>query len=164
MRHVMGSGKEGERCSRRPRPSPPGAALRRGAPPGAAGSWSAGLWPPPALCGLQGSSSPKRPGARGEEAVSWGSSRRSSPSSPWSSTSSPFSSSSPPSSSSSSSPSSSSAPDVGGAPSKRDLIQSSPGCLSSRGSLLRPARPSLEELSLGERACSLKVVDQFNLE
>ena len=72
------------RCSRRPRSGPPGAALRRGDPPSATGSWSAVLWPPPALCGIQGSSSPKRLRAREEEAVSWGSS------SPCSSTFSPL--------------------------------------------------------------------------
>ncbi|XP_012616132.1 3'-5' RNA nuclease TATDN2 [Microcebus murinus] len=56
----------------------------------------------------------------------------------------------------SSSPSSS--PGVGGAASKGCLIRSTRGFLSSGGSPLRPANPSLEEMaSLEEEACSLKV-------
>ncbi|XP_057562126.1 putative deoxyribonuclease TATDN2 [Hippopotamus amphibius kiboko] len=85
-----------------------------------------------------GASSPKRLKAQKEDDVSWGSSRRRS--------------------SSSSSSSHSSGPGVGGAASKRSLIQSSRGFLSAGGSPLRPARPSLEEMaSLEEEACSLKV-------
>ncbi|XP_010983240.1 putative deoxyribonuclease TATDN2 [Camelus dromedarius] len=90
-----------------------------------------------------GASSPKRMKAQKEDDVactprlSWGSSRRRS---------------------SSSSSSHSSGPGVGGAASKRGLIRSSRGFLSSGGSPLRPGKPSLEEMaSLEEEACSLKV-------
>ncbi|XP_012502744.1 PREDICTED: putative deoxyribonuclease TATDN2 isoform X2 [Propithecus coquereli] len=86
-------------------------------------------------------SSPKRLKAQKEDDVactprlSWGSSRgRNSSSSP------------------------SSGPGVGGAASKGCLIRSTRGFLSSGGSPLRPADPSLEEMaSLEEEACSLKV-------
>ncbi|XP_007451609.1 PREDICTED: putative deoxyribonuclease TATDN2 [Lipotes vexillifer] len=83
-----------------------------------------------------GASSPKRMKTQKEHGVSWGSSRRRS----------------------SSSSSHSSGPGVGGAASKGGLIQSSGEFLSSGGSPLCPARPSLEEMaSLQEEACSLKV-------
>ncbi|TEA42556.1 putative deoxyribonuclease TATDN2 [Lagenorhynchus albirostris] len=83
-----------------------------------------------------GASSPKRMKTQKEHGVSWGSSRRRS----------------------SSSSSHSSGPGVGGAVSKGGLNQSSGEFLSSGGSPLCPARPSLEEMaSLQEEACSLKV-------
>lgn len=60
--------------------------------------------------------------------------------------------------SSSSSSSHSSGPGVGGAASKGCLIRSARAFLSSKGSSMRPANPSLEEMaSLEEEACSLKV-------
>ncbi|XP_037657731.1 putative deoxyribonuclease TATDN2 [Choloepus didactylus] len=93
-----------------------------------------------------GASSPKRLKAQKEDNVactsrlSWGSSRRRN------------------SSPSSSSSSHSSGPGVGGAASKGCVIQSTRGFLSSLGSPLRSASPSLEEMaSLEEEACSLKV-------
>ncbi|XP_048642918.1 putative deoxyribonuclease TATDN2 [Marmota marmota marmota] len=60
--------------------------------------------------------------------------------------------------SSSSSSSHSSGPGVGGAASKGCLIPSARAFLSSKGTSMRPANPSLEEMaSLEEEACSLKV-------
>lgn len=60
--------------------------------------------------------------------------------------------------SSSSSSSHSSGPGVGGAASKGCLIRSARAFLSSKGSSMRPANPSLEEMaSLEEETCSLKV-------
>ncbi|KAG8516890.1 putative deoxyribonuclease TATDN2, partial [Galemys pyrenaicus] len=59
---------------------------------------------------------------------------------------------------SSSSSSHSSGPGVGGAAAKDGLMRSARGCLSSRGSPLHPASPSLEDMaSPEEEACSLKV-------